>query len=50
MFPQTARLFLAFEIGEREKKRRAARRDGQGVGAANQTQSGDFAKRESESL
>jgi hypothetical protein len=50
MFAQTARFFLAFKISQREENRRAARRDGQGIGAANQTQRGDFAKREGEAF
>jgi hypothetical protein len=50
MFAQTARFPLAFEIGEREENGCAARRDGQGIGAANQTQRGDFAKREGEAF
>ncbi len=50
MFAQTARFAVPLKVREREKQRRARRRDWQRETARQKAQRSDFAKREGEAL
>lgn len=50
MFAQTARAFLPVEMRQREKQTRARSGNGERETTAQQTQRGDFAKREGEAF